>query len=58
MATLHHLAPPERAPLLGAATAAFLGTLANPNTAKAYATALRALTAELGASGQGRHRRP
>jgi integrase/recombinase XerC/integrase/recombinase XerD len=36
------------APPLGRAAGAFLATVANPNTARAYATALRALQAEFG----------
>ncbi|MEU6787361.1 hypothetical protein ABZ912_49930 [Nonomuraea angiospora] len=49
MANVHRLHPAIGAPALGGAdAAAFLETIAIANTAKAYAIALRALTAELG----------
>ncbi|WP_205315117.1 hypothetical protein [Nonomuraea lactucae] len=50
MATVHRLTPHPGSPALGAAVEAFLTAIANRNTAKAYAIALRALTAELSAA--------
>jgi hypothetical protein len=49
MATVHRLSSRSCAPGLGAAVEAFLATITNRNTAKAYAIALRALAVELGA---------
>ncbi|MEV5561195.1 site-specific integrase [Nonomuraea wenchangensis] len=48
MATVHRLNPRPGAPALGAAVEAFLATIDNANTRRAYAIALRALAAELG----------
>lgn len=65
MATVHRLSPRPGAPGLGAAVEAFLGTIANRNTAKAYAIVLRALATEIGeqdaavrAGGRGWHNPP
>ncbi|MEU7833790.1 tyrosine-type recombinase/integrase [Nonomuraea sp. NPDC049129] len=49
MGTVRRLSPRPETPELGAAIEAFLATIANRNTAKAYAIALRALAAEHGA---------
>ncbi|MBN6056886.1 site-specific integrase, partial [Nonomuraea sp. RK-328] len=49
LATVHRLTPRPGAPALGAAVEAFLATIDNANTKRAYAIALRALAAELGA---------
>ncbi|WP_208759328.1 hypothetical protein [Microbispora triticiradicis] len=43
-----HRLQPSAAPPLGAAAGAFLAQVPNPNTARAYGIALRALAAELG----------
>ncbi|MET7459734.1 hypothetical protein [Nonomuraea sp. NPDC005501] len=49
MATGHRLTPRPGAPALGAAVEAFLTTIDNANTKRAYAIALHALAAESGA---------
>ncbi|MGP3932137.1 tyrosine-type recombinase/integrase [Nonomuraea sp. KM88] len=48
MATVHRLDSREGVPRLGAAAEAFLATITNRNTARAYAVAVRALAAEFG----------
>ncbi|MFC7650601.1 hypothetical protein ACFQX6_67300 [Streptosporangium lutulentum] len=48
MATVHPLSARPKAPDIGPAAEAFLATIGNANTTRAYAIALRALTAELG----------
>ncbi|MET9243031.1 site-specific integrase [Nonomuraea sp. NPDC003709] len=48
MGTVRRLSPRPEVPDLGAAVEAFLATIGNRNTAKAYAIALRALAAEFG----------
>ncbi|MEV4804978.1 site-specific integrase [Nonomuraea sp. NPDC049421] len=47
---MHRLTPRPGAPALGAAVEAFLTTIDNANTKRAYAIVLRALAAELGAA--------
>lgn len=49
MGTVHRLDTGPAGPALGDAVAAFLREVANANTARSYAIALRALAAELGA---------
>ncbi|MFC4062904.1 tyrosine-type recombinase/integrase [Planomonospora corallina] len=48
MARIHHLGRSSDHPALADAIASFLGGIATANTARAYATALRALAAEFG----------
>uniref|UniRef100_UPI003F78ED15 hypothetical protein n=1 Tax=Streptosporangium sp. H16 TaxID=3444184 RepID=UPI003F78ED15 len=48
MATVHRLNASENVPRLGAASEAFLATLANANTSRAYTIAIRALVDEFG----------
>lgn len=48
MGTLHHIGPAAGGPTLAAAVAGFLDQVPNPNTRRAYATALSALRDELG----------
>lgn len=48
MGTVHRLDTGSTGPALGDAVAAFLREVDNPNTARSYGIALRALVAELG----------
>jgi integrase/recombinase XerC/integrase/recombinase XerD len=48
MATIHRFDARTGVPALGAAATAFLAGIDNPNTVRAYATAVRALVAEIG----------